>query len=143
MRVAELLSGGEGGGSRHADLGLLAIRIFVGLTLAFAHGMNKLPPVDRFVDVVGAMGFPAPALFAWAASISESFGALFLALGLLTRPAALMILITMLVAAFGRHASDPFTDKELALLYGALSAVFLVMGSGRFGVDAWLRRRFR
>jgi putative oxidoreductase len=87
------------------------------------------------------MGFPLPALFAWAAALSESLGGLLLAVGLLTRPAAFFILVTMFVAAFIRQAGDPFLERELALLYGAVAIQFLLVGSGRFGLDAFFRSR--
>jgi hypothetical protein len=47
----------------------------------------------------------------------------------------------MLVAAFGRHAGDPFSAKELALLYGCVAFLFLLVGSARYGLDAVLRTR--
>lgn len=87
------------------------------------------------------MGFPLPALFAWAAALSELGGGLLLAIGLLTRPAALTVLITMLVAAFVRNAGAPFGDRELALLYGIAALLFLLAGAGRYSLDAQLRRK--
>jgi putative oxidoreductase len=47
----------------------------------------------------------------------------------------------MLAAAFLRHAADPFARKELALLYGFVALMFLLIGSGRYGIDALLRYR--
>ena len=63
-----------------------------------------------------------------------------LALGFFTRPASAFILATMLVAAFGRHVSDPFRAKELALTYACVATLFLLVGSARYGIDAMLRR---
>lgn len=123
------------------DLALLVLRLFTGLALALAHGAGKVPPSERFVSGVEALGFPAPLLFAWAAGLSEFAGGFLLAAGLFTRPAALMVLITMLVAAFRRHAPDPFADKEKAFLYAAIALVFLIAGGGRLALDAWRRRR--
>lgn len=123
------------------DLGLLVLRVFTGLGLAFAHGINKMPPSERFIGGVIEMGFPLPIAFAWAAGLSEFIGGFLLAIGLLTRPAAFFILTTMFVAAFIRQAGDPFGERELALLYGAVAVLFLFAGSGRFGLDTWLRRR--
>ena len=48
---------------------------------------------------------------------------------------------TMLVAGFGVHAADPFARKEMALLYLAIAVMFLLVGSGKYGVDAWIRSR--
>lgn len=124
------------------DAGMLLLRVFAGLSLALAHGVGKLPPPDRFIGDVAEMGFPLPLLFAWAAALSESVGGVLLAIGLLTRPAALFILITMLVASFIRLAGAPYGDLELSLLYGAVAAMFLLAGAGRFSIDSAMGRRF-
>jgi putative oxidoreductase len=126
-----------------ADLGLLFLRVFAGLSLTLAHGVGKLPPSEGFIAGAAEMGFPLPVLFAWAAALSKSLGGFLLALGLLTRPAAFFIVVTMSVAAFVRQAGDPFGDLELPLLYGFVALQFLFTGSGRFGLDALLRPRNR
>lgn len=128
---------------RNIDLGLLALRLFAGPALAFAHGINKLPPSERFLAGVVEMGFPQPVLFAWAAGLAEFGGGLLLALGLLTRPAAFLILVTMFVAAFVRQAGDPFAEREAALLFGAIALLYLIAGPGRISLDAAIARRSR
>lgn len=124
---------------RFRDSGLLVLRLVFGLALAFAHGMHKLPPSERFITGVGEMGFPAPVFFAWCASLAEAAGGLFLALGLLTRPAAFFVLFTMGVAFFLRHAGDPFDKQELSLLYGTAALCLLLAGPGRFSLDQALK----
>lgn len=57
-------------------------------------------------------------------------------IGLATRPAALTLMFTMLVAAFGAHASDPFAKKEMALLYFFIFTVFFAQGGGKYSVDS-------
>ncbi|MFN2240048.1 MAG: DoxX family protein [Thermoanaerobaculia bacterium] len=123
------------------DAGLLVLRVFAGLALAFGHGLGKLPPSPGFVEGVGEMGFPLPALFAWAAAVSEFAGGLLLAAGLLTRPSSLLILFTMATAALIRHAPDPFSSKEKALLFLFVALLFLLAGAGRYSLDALLARR--
>jgi putative oxidoreductase len=129
---------GGGGADAVADAGLLVLRVFAGLALAFAHGLGKLPPSERFVGTVAGMGFPAPELFAWLAGLAEFGGGLFLAAGLLARPAAVIIALNMGVAAFIRHAADPFAGKELALMFFFLAVLFALTGPGRFSADAVL-----
>ena len=121
------------------DAGLLVLRAFAGLALAFAHGLGKFPPSERFIAGVATMGFPAPALFAWAAAGAELIGGILLAIGLFTRPSAFLILATMATAGFIRHAPDPFSGKEKALLFGAVALLFLLAGAGRYSVDAMMR----
>ncbi len=138
-QIRWFLFGGAGGGSSTADLGLLLLRLFVGLSLAFAHGLGKLPPSERFLAGVEEMGFPLPVFFGWAAAVSEFGGGILIALGLLTRPAAFFVAVTMAVAAFIRQAGSPFGERELALLYGAAAVMLLLAGAGRYAIDARLR----
>lgn len=141
MRTMRWLFSGAQIQSVSANVGLVFLRAFTGLSLAFAHGIGKLPPSERFVESVARMGFPLAEWFAWAAGLAEFVGGLCLAVGLLTRPASLFIVITMVVAAFLRHADDPFATKEKALLFGCVAFAFLWIGSGKYSLDAVLRSK--
>lgn len=123
------------------DWGLLLLRLISGLALALAHGLGKVPPSERFIGTVGELGFPFPVLFAWGAGMAELAGGLLLAAGLLTRPASLFIVVTMLTAVVLRHAGDPFSEREKALLFAAIGLLFLIAGPGRLSLDAALRKR--
>lgn len=129
--------------SLSTGLGLLVLRLFAGLAMAFAHGLGKLPPSEGFVETTANLGFPFPALFAWMAGLSEFVGGLLVALGLLTRPASFFLVVTMAVAAFGQHGGDPFGQMEMSLLYGSVFLCTLVAGSGRYGIDRFLAPRRR
>lgn len=123
------------------DYAILMLRVFIGLTMAFSHGLGKVPPPDMLVSGLESMGFPMPLFFAWAASLAEFAGGILLALGLLTRPAALSMTITMAVAAFVAHAADPFAKKEMALLYLVTSAFICLVGAGKISLDSLLFKR--
>ncbi|WP_413569516.1 DoxX family protein [Bdellovibrio sp. HCB117] len=123
------------------DVALAILRVFIGLTMAFSHGLGKLPPNEMLIGGVAGMGFPAPELFAWLAALAEFAGGLLLAVGLLTRPAALTVIITMLVAVFGVHAADSFQQKEMALLYLFTALFFLLHGAGRWSVDHFITKK--
>lgn len=141
MSIKELLLGGATIDTAYANIGLLILRVYTGLVVASQHGIRKIPPPEKFIQGVGELGFPLPAFFAWSAGCAEFFGGILLAVGLLTRPAAFFILITMLTAVFGRHAEDPFSIKELAVTYGFISITFLLIGSGRYGIDKLFNQR--
>lgn len=123
------------------DLGFALVRVGFGLSLAFAHGLGKLLHPAPFVNGLTQGGFPAPALLAWVAILSEFVGGLLLALGLFARPAAAFVIGTLGVAAFHVHAADPFQKKELALGYVVIGLAVLIAGPGRFSGDALLARR--
>ena len=125
------------------DIGLLILRALTGLGMA-THGYAKVfgGRMDGFTEVVAGLGFPAPVFFAWAAALTELVGGLLLAVGLLTRTSAFLIFGTMTVAAFIQHANDPFSDKELALLYWTVTLAILFLGAGRFSIDRILGRRW-
>ena len=124
-----------------AELGLLIARLGLGGMMALAHGWGKLPVQQGFIDGVAAMGFPYPALFAWAAALSEFAGGALIVVGLFTRPAALMLAATMVVAAFIKHGADPLQNKELALVYLGFALIMLFLGAGRFSIDVLIRKR--
>ena len=141
--LKRILFGGDGTGSPAGDVGLMLLRGFVGLAMALTHGLGKVRNPSGIIQGAAALGFPAPTLFGWAAALSEFAGGLLLAFGLLTRPSAFLIASTMTVAAFVRHARDPFQIKELAVLYFMVGICFLFTGSGRYGLDALFRRSDR
>ena len=117
--------------------------VWLPVSLAIGHGLGKFPPSARFIENVSRLGFPEPEVFAWAAALTELVGGIFLAAGLLTRPAALAIAFTMATAAFRSSAGEPFASKEKALLYMTIAVCFLLTGAGRYAVDALIRRRGR
>jgi putative oxidoreductase len=131
---------GTGDTSRATDLGLLILRLGFGLSLAFGHGLGKLPPSEGFISATGEMGFPLPTLFAWAAALSEFVGGILIALGLATRPAAFFAGVTMAVAAFVRHGGEPFSGMEKPFLFLVAFVGLLIAGAGRYAIDHYLRR---
>jgi putative oxidoreductase len=141
--LRNFLFGGAGGGSKTADIGLLLLRLVAGLSLAIGHGLGKFPPSTRFIESVSRLGFPEPEVFAWGAALAELVGGILLAAGLLTRPAALAIAFEMGTAAFRSHAGEPFGSKEKALLFMTIAVCFLLVGAGRYALDALVRRRGR
>ena len=139
----DLFFGGATTDSRAADVGLLLLRLIAGLSLAFAHGIGKVPPSPGFLANVTRMGFPAPELFAWLAAMAEFGGGLLLAAGLLTRFAGLYVAGHFAIILMVAQAGEPFTEREKPLLFGAIALLYLFVGAGRYSLDALIRRRGR
>ncbi len=123
---------------RLEPLGLLAMRVGFGLLLALHHGWGKMVGVygqlflDQewgFVHGVEQMGFPVPLFFALCAALAEFAGGLFLALGLFTRYAAVLVIINMSVAVT-RHLLTNMR-YELATLYLIVAVFLLIRGAGK------------
>ena len=54
----ELLFGGAEIDSDKANLGLAILRVIAGLSMAFGHGIGKIPPSDGLVAGTAKLGFP-------------------------------------------------------------------------------------
>jgi putative oxidoreductase len=121
-------------GATPVDLALLVIRLFFGITLAFAHGYGKFVDLGGFGAKI-ANKIPFSDVLGPAAGISEFVGGLLLAIGLFTRPAAVFVLATMAVAGFYIHAADPFPKKELAFAYATAALALLIAGPGSLSLD--------
>ena len=115
--------------------GLLILRIFIGAAL-LTHGWGKMfGGLEQFTGFVASLGVPAPHVMAFLAAFAECFGSMFLIAGLLTRPAAFLIICTMAVAIGGAHRGKPFSVQELAWLYFVPALFFLFKGAGKWSLD--------
>ena len=118
-----------------ANVGLPILRVFIGAAL-LTHGWDKMfGGLGGFIDDAAQMGFPAPTVLGFLAAFAESFGAILLAVGLLVRPAAFLIVCTMGVAIFGAHKGAAFSVQEAAWLYLVPALFFLLKGAGRWSLD--------
>jgi len=118
-----------------ADVGLLVMRLSVGLLLAFAHGADKVRNLDAFVAQVDKLNMPSAQFLGICAALAEFLGGLLLAIGLCSRGAAVAVLVTMGVAAFRVHGGDPFAKQELAIVYGIGALALVLAGPGRISLD--------
>ncbi len=113
---------------------LLLLRVAVA-SMMLTHGIPKLRKVMagdwRFGDPLGLGQEVSLAL----ATFAEVGCSLLLLFGLLTRLATLPLLFTMAVTLIFVHNSDPFSDKELPLLYALIYATLFFTGPGKYSID--------
>ena len=121
------------------DVGLLILRLGVGLMM-LSHGYGKLANLIHgktgFLDPLGIGQIPSLIL----ATFAEFFCALVVAAGFKTRWFAVPVAINMLVAALIVHSGDPWSRRELALLYAVPFLALVFTGGGRLGIDGLLHR---
>jgi putative oxidoreductase len=128
------------------DLALLIGRLAIGLCFV-THGLGKLGIVGSgsmqgFVQYLEGLGVPYAALQARMAMLSELAGGTLLALGLLTRPACLVLVFTMIVAGRLGHrgagyliTNDP-PGAEYTINLAVVCACLALLGPGSLSLDA-------
>lgn len=130
-----------------AGFGIAILRIVAGITFA-AHGAQKLfgwfggyglEGVGQWMESIGlAPGY----LMALMAGSAEFFGGVALIVGLLVRPAAAVLAVTMLVAIVTVHLANGFfmsnNGYEFALALLAISVALLFEGAGKLSLDSRL-----
>lgn len=103
------------------------------------NGLDKLTDIESFAAAyVEVIGLPFPIFFSYVAAYTELLASPLLALGLLTRPAALGLFGTMCVAMYHhiKVAGLSIPYLELSAIYAACFLFFLVNGAGLFSLDA-------
>lgn len=131
----------EAAANRSVDLGLLVLRVGVSLSLFLKHGWEKLTGYSTMVQ-----HFPDPihigphAGLAYAL-LTDGICTVLIAAGLFTRPASALLIINLLTAFFLVHHAAFFTDGhvELVAVYIVVFASILILGPGRFSVDAGMK----
>ncbi|WP_088892731.1 DoxX family protein [Leptolyngbya ohadii] len=116
------------------------LRVVAGVVMVH-NGLDKLSNIESFAQAyVQVIGLPFPIFFSYVAGFTELLGAPLLALGFLTRPAALGLFSTMLVAMYHHVLVAGFSIPylELSALYASVFLFFLVNGAGLFSVDSLL-----
>ena len=128
---------------RYRDIGLLILRIGVGISFLF-HGVPKLQAgPEMWTGVGSAMGLFGITFghtyWGLMAALAESVGGTLLILGFLFRYACFALTFTMIVAATyhinaGENASHPI---EVGVLFFSL----IFIGPGKYALDSYLARR--
>lgn len=132
----------------NTGLDTLPLRIGAGVIFA-AHGAQKLfgwfggYGLQGTADWMASIGIEPGLPMAVMSGSAEFFGGLLLIIGLLVRPAAIVLAITMLVAIVTVHLSNGLflsnNGYEFGLALLVISLALVVRGAGSLSVDRLLR----
>lgn len=124
----------------HNDVALDVIRVFLGIAL-FIRGLLFVSDSSSIMELVavGEMDYMLPSLMMYAAILAHLVGGLMMAVGLLTRIAALVqipvLMGAVIIALLQGGLIEPNQSLELSALVLVLLFIFLVFGSGRYSVN--------
>ena len=120
--------------SRYNNFALLILRVGVS-AMMLTHG---IPKIEKLFNSPVEFADPLEIGDLWSlllALLGEVVAPILIIIGLKSRYASIIALITMLVAVFVVHSNDPFGQKEKALLYALGFLVVFLAGPGKFSID--------
>lgn len=125
-----------------SDAGLLIFRLGISYLMIAYHGWGKIVKLFsgeeiQFADPIGIGMVTSFVLAAFA----EFVCSILISLGLLTRWASLVLAFNMFVAGFIFHAADPFSSRQLPILFFLGYVVLAMVGGGDFSLDKLLKKR--
>ncbi|MFB8891965.1 DoxX family protein [Microbacterium plantarum] len=142
-----LVSAPSTAASTAASVGLLVLRVALG-GVFIAHGAQKIfeDSLPATAEAFAGMGVPLAPVLGPAVAVLELAGGILLVLGLLTRPIALLLAATMVVALVLVHLPAGFWAADGGYEYVAVLAAggvaLALTGAGRLSADhAFLRGR--
>lgn len=107
----------------------------------------KWSNIDGIIEWFTSLGFPAPALNAYAAASTEALGCVLLFLGLGTRFISVPLMVVMIVAIKTVHLQHGFecgkNGFEIPFYYFFMLFSLVVTGAGKFSVDYLLTKNKR
>ncbi|GBU10104.1 quinol oxidase [Gammaproteobacteria bacterium] len=134
-----------------AGYGIMLSRIAIGIIFV-AHGSQKLfgafggDGLSETAMFLESLGISSSFFMAILVGSTEFFGGLALIIGLLVRPAALALVIAMLVAIFSVHINNGLflsnNGYEYALALLAVSLMILIEGAGRWSFDRYITQEY-
>jgi putative oxidoreductase len=124
------------------DLGLFVLRVWFGLMLFVKHGLDKLLNFSRVSAHFADPFHIGPTASLLLVLLAEVVCALLVALGLVTRIAAAVIVVNLAVAFGFAHHFQLFGQRngELAFVFLGAFLALVCMGAGRWSLDAYRRR---
>jgi putative oxidoreductase len=109
-----------------------------------AHGSMANPMASSINLIENVIGLPFAPQLALLVMMLETVGAVMLAFGFATRIVALLLALEMVAISYAMGPTWAWIDRgiEYPVLMGFLASYMFARGSGAFGLDAYLGRRF-
>jgi len=125
------------------DWGILVLRLGVGIMFV-AHGLQMAlglfggPGVKGFAQMLTSLGFVPAIFWSYVACYTVLIGGLLLISGILTRPAAFLLLIFILTAGIRVHLNKGFFLSnggiEYTFVIAAACLAIILLGPGKFRI---------
>lgn len=124
---------------RYQQTALLILRVGLGAMMIW-HGYPKLTGgPDKWASIGKAMHHLGlhdfPTFWGFMAAVAEAIGGLCLIIGFAFRPACLLLLITMIVAALKHLGSGPFSGATHAIELAVVFLGMFISGPGKYAFD--------
>src|SRR6267142_4875019 len=128
------------------SFGHLFLRVSAGLMIFYVHGLHKLEGWIAYLQhgtpwtlagEVAGMHMPAPLASAVAATLVQFICSLFIVVGLFTRINAALLVCALCGAIMQNLLAG--RDPQLAILYTLVVVAILLIGAGKFSIDAKLQ----
>ncbi|MDI7864525.1 DoxX family protein [Rhizobiaceae bacterium n13] len=119
------------------------LRVLAGVLFA-VHGFGKIINPFGAVGMVESLGFYPGVFWSPLLAATEFFGGILLAIGLLTRPAAVAATIVLLVTVYSHWVvkGEGLGGAERSILWSAITFYFAFRGGNAHSLDARIGKQF-
>lgn len=127
--------------SKYTDIAPLFLRVFLGMTMLFSHGIPKLMEPERWEATGKAMqslGISfAPTFWGFMAGATEALGGALLLAGLFVRPTSAVLIFVLFVAAAQNVMTAGSLGGGRAHPVDAMAGfiALLILGAGQYSLD--------
>ena len=118
------------------NAGFAIIRIITGLLMVY-HGLEvfESAKMQEYASWDSIKSMPFPTFWAYLGKGSELVGGVLLTLGFMTRPASLLIALTMLFICFKIGDGKFWYEDQHPFLFALLAMIYFFAGPGQWSVD--------
>ena len=119
----------------------LVLRLMLGMTLFFSHGLPKITAPDRWEregEAMANLGITfAPVFWGFMAGATETLAGLLFIIGLAVRPSALVMIFVMFVASLNSlvNVGNLAGGRAHPVDFAAGALALLILGAGAYSLD--------